>query len=415
MKFKKFLSPYMGLPRAIYILTLAKVVNALGAFVMPLMTIIMTDSIGLSPMETGLYISLGGIAYLPASLLGGKLTDVINRKIIAVVCNTLAALVYVVCGFIEPTITLVYLMILSGAFMTMAVPAQDAMIADLTTPETRDGAFSLSYLGWNIGFALGPIIGGILYSVNLKYIFIGDAVTAFASVLLMAIFIKDTKVLAETQVFDEDRSLETQVQGSILKVLWERPILIVFSLLSFGYSFAYSQWGFILPMQIMAQFENGSSVYGTMAGFNGLIVVLFTPILTKLVMGKAPLWRISLGGLAYILGFGLFAIVEQLAMFFLCVYIFTLGEILISISTPTFLANHTPASHRGRMNAVLPIIWGTGFMMGPLVMGRVIESNSIEYAWTVTALVLAVSTVLMWGLYTMDRKETEKIESLERE
>ena len=36
------------------------------------------------------------------------------------------------------------------------------MIIDLTTQENRKTAFSLSYLGINIGVAIGPMVAGIV-------------------------------------------------------------------------------------------------------------------------------------------------------------------------------------------------------------------------------------------------------------
>ncbi len=39
------------------------------------------------------------------------------------------------------------------------------------------------YMGLNIGFAVGPIIGGLLFENFLKFVFIGDA-TSFRSTML---------------------------------------------------------------------------------------------------------------------------------------------------------------------------------------------------------------------------------------
>jgi MFS family permease len=41
-----------------------------------------------------------------------------------------------------------------------AQPASTAMTTDLTNPRNRKAAFSLLYLGGNVGFAVGPLISG---------------------------------------------------------------------------------------------------------------------------------------------------------------------------------------------------------------------------------------------------------------
>ena len=99
-----------------------------------------------------------------------------------------------------PSINMIYVLMLASMSMVIAGPAHDALIADLTTPKNRDGAYALSYMGWNIGFAIGPIIGGLLYENYLPLVFIGDAVTALISLSLIFIFIKETIHLTKQEV-----------------------------------------------------------------------------------------------------------------------------------------------------------------------------------------------------------------------
>jgi Na+/H+ antiporter NhaC len=52
--------------------------------------------------------------------------------------------------------------------------------------------------------------------------------------------------------------------------------------------------------------------------------------------------------------------VYDFCYFLLSTVIWTLGEILQATNTNVYIANHTPISHRGRFNAILPIIIGSG-------------------------------------------------------
>jgi MFS family permease len=189
---RNLLNPYRGMPREIYVIFISRIINAIGAFVMPLMTIILTQSIGLSKEMAGFYLSLAGIINLPASLMGGKLADTFGRKKVLLIFDGLAIALYLVAGGMSPSIEMVYVIILAGSAMTTAGPAHDSLIADLTTPANRSGAYALSYLGWNIGFAVGPVMGGLLYQHHLSWVFIGDAITAFFALLLILFFIKET-------------------------------------------------------------------------------------------------------------------------------------------------------------------------------------------------------------------------------
>ena len=393
------LSPYRGLPKEIYVIFVSRVINALGSFVMPLMTIILTQSVGLSKEIAGLYISGAGLLFLPASLLGGKLADGLGRKKVIAVFDGLAAVFYILAGFTTPSMQTVYLMMLAGVSMMAAGPAHDSLLADLTTPESRSGAYALSYMGWNMGFALGPVLGGVLYKNHLPLVFWGDALTALIGLSLVLLFVPETFRRAQTEVYGEERKLEQRVSGSIWSVLKQRKILIYFAFIVFGYNFAYAQSTFMLPMQVLEIYpEVGARYFGFLAGCNGLVVLLFTPVLTRLVEKTKSIRRMVYGGLLYALGFGMLGAVHTLSYFFLATFIFTLGEIILAISTAPFIANHTPASHRGRMSAVIPMIFGLGNTLGPAGMGKMLAYVSIENAWLMIGLSTLLFAVLMYRL-----------------
>jgi MFS family permease len=411
LRIKDLFSPYRGMPKEIYIIFVSRIVNAMGCFVMPLMTIIMSDKIGLSNEATGFYLSLNSMIYPLASLLGGKLADSYGRKYLIIIFDTLAALLYLSCGFIEPSMLLVYMLLAASACMSVAGPAHDSLIADLTTPENREGAYALSYLGWNLGFAVGPMLGGFLYRKYLPLIFIGDAATALLSISLIFFFVKETIGKTKEEITDESRKLERREQGSIISVLLRRPILIYFSIIAFGYHFAYSQWNFLMPIHSMQNFGNlGAQYFGWMASLNGLVVIVFTPILTKVTERMKGMRKMVYGILLYAVGFGMLGVLNTLEYFFLSVFIFTLGEILLSISVMPFIVNHTPASHRGRMNAILPTIMGMGYAIGPMTMGKILNYSSVESAWLIVGGLAAITAVLMFGLEKYDCRTNLKVE-----
>lgn len=399
------LSPYRGLPKEIYVIFASRIVNAVGCFVMPLMTIIMTDKIGMSSQEAGFYLSLNSMIFPLASMLGGKLADTIGRKYLIIIFDTLAALLYMACGFITPSMTLIYTILAASACMSVAGPAHDSLIADLTTPENRTGAYALSYLGWNLGFAVGPMLGGFLYRKYLPLVFIGDAATAMLSISLILIFVKETFGRTKEEITDDSRKLERSETGSIVSVLLRRPILLYFAIIAFGYHFAYSQWTFLLPIHSIQNFGSlGAQYYGWMASLNGFVVIIFTPILTKLGEHIKNMRKMVYGIMLYAIGFGMLGLVRTLPYFFLSVFTFTLGEILLSISVMPFIVNHTPASHRGRMNAVMPTIMGMGYAIGPMMMGKALNYTTVESAWLAIGAATVVTALLMFGLEKYDER-----------
>lgn len=397
---KKFMSPYLGLRKEIYIIFLSRVINSLGALVHPLLALILTKKIGLSTAEAGLYVAVLGIMQMPASLIGGKLTDHFGRKRILLIFEALAAVFYGICIFVKPSMPLVFLLMLASICFGVAGPTHDAMTADLTTGEQRQGAFAMNYLGFNLGFAIAQLYVGFLFEDHFQWLFIIDAATAVLGLLLIGLFVGETMDMRH----EEDRPMEAgelaieedRVKVSTFKLILSRKVLLYFAVAAFGYRFVYSQWSFMMPMHAEANFPGGGArLYGYMGSVNAAIVVICTPMLTYLFSKKTNIRRVIIAGIFFTLGFGLLGFISTKAAFFLSVTIFTVGEILEAISTTPFIMSHTPASHRGRMGSILSLMIGFGYTMGSLVMGNLLTVTTFEVGWLVAAGVVGISVVLM--------------------
>jgi MFS family permease len=407
MKIKNFFKVYRGLPFSIYVLFVVRIINALGAFVGPFLTMFLSNKIGLGNEVIGIFIMANSISTVPGSLIGGKISDTFGRKKILVIFQGLAALSYIPCAFLGKSIIIPYLLILSSFFNSVAQPAYGAMIADLSDIKNRQSAYSLLYLGNNLGFSIGPMIAGFLYSHYLKMIFIGNSIAVFASISIIYIFIRETKPKKEDekQIINEHEKIE---EGSLISALLKRPLLLSFALLSVIYSFVYAQYPFCIPLQVGEIFKDNSSViYGKIMATNGLTVILFTTIITRLTRKLSSIQNVALAGIFYGIGFGMMYFINTFNMFILATVIWTIGEIFQSTNTGVYIANHTPMSHRGRFNAVIPLITGAGFAVGPAIMGMYIKNRRVIDAWPIVFMMSMIAAVLFYILYIIENKKAK--------
>ncbi|MEG1131838.1 MAG: MFS transporter [Romboutsia sp.] len=395
--------PYKGLPKEIYVLFIGKIVNCIGGFVHPLMSLILVQKIGLSPAQTGLFVTILAACQAPCIILGGKLADSIGRRKVIIVFQLLGACTLVICGIIPTSILTAKIMILSSCLYSISTPSYDALNADLTNKSNRKSSYSLLYMGVNIGFAIGPIIGGLLYEKYLPAIFIGDAITTLLSLGLFIKFIKD-KNIKQVQENKEVDELEEEVKVSTLKIFLQRPILILFPLVMFLYQFSYGQWGFAVPIQMGEIFgANGAKLYGLLGGFNGIIVILFTPILTSITKKHNIINVMSLGGIMYAICYLIIGLATNMIFFFAGIFALTIGEVLIAINSATFIANNTPSSHRGRVSSILPLISGAGYSVGPMVMGALMDYSGNFIAWMIVTLVSVIGSILMVSINKLSK------------
>lgn len=414
--------PYRGLPRSVYVLFFANIVNSLGNFVWPFLTLFLTDKLGMEKAEAGFFVMLSALAFAPGALVGGKLADRFGRKRVFVASRILAALALVPCAFLGASRLVPWLLILNGLLGGAVDPAIHASVADVTTRRNRQGAFALLYLGHNLGFALGPTLAGLLYRHHLPWLFLGDALTSLLSVALVAAFVPETlpgrvrsaQELTDGREAEEVPPLERAEAGGVLAALWRRPAVILFSLVMMVYSFVYVQHGFSLPVQVAELFgERGPALYGLLMSVNAVTVVTLTTLITRVTGRFDATQNIVLGGLLYAVGFGMVGVVRLVPWLLLSTVIWTLGEIVVTTNSSVYLNNHSPASHRGRFNALSDLVSGTGWAMGPVVMGRLIDRSGVHAVWPLAFWLGLGGSLLMLALWRVDRPRAQS-EAAER-
>ena len=337
----------------------------------PLLALLLTDRLSMSRGKAGLYVSLVSLMFLPGSLIGGKLADHLGRKRVLSVAWLLGLLSLIPCAFLGASPWVAWLLILNALFFGITDPCLSAMVADLTNPGNRARVYALLYLGNNIGFALGPMLAGLLYRHYLPMVFLGDAATGLLALLLIIVYIRET--MPGSASLEADGSLpaaEAPVGGGAVRVLLLRPVMILFALVTAVLTFAYVQHAFSLPLQMQEIFgETGPQLFGVLMSVNALTVVGLTTLIAKYASRIPPLFNVGLGGVFFAFGFGLILLVKTMPWLIVSTVIWTIGEILVFTNERVFIANNTPSSHRGRLNALVDIVGGAGFALGPVIMG----------------------------------------------
>lgn len=395
---------YRGLPKEIYILFAARVINCIGSFIFPLLTLILTQKLGMSKTETGNYIALLTCTQAPCLFLGGKLTDTIGRKKVLILSQMFGSAAYLACGLTGNHHSLLVLIIIASNLFVLASPAYQAMLADLTTPENRKESFSLLYLGVNIGMAISPILGGLLFQNYLSLLFILDAATTLFSSLLIALFVKEVHNPAP-QGMNAAGVREYDGRISVFRVLKSVPVLTFFILFMFTYHFTYSQWGFLLPLQFGDLYGgNGARFYSLLNTLNAALVVFCTPLLTRFTVRFQSLAVVAGGGILYFFSFLAFAVFRSMMFFVLSSIVFTIAEIITTIHIGTFIADHSPSAHLGRINSIATFTQGTANALAPMLMGYVLSATSYFWSWLLIAALILTGAVSMLGLSKKERK-----------
>ena len=281
----QFITQYRGLKQEIYILFIGRLVTAMGSFVWPMLTFFLTTKLGLSDGTATLLIATASILSFPAALLGGKLADRFPRKSIIILFDCLTVSLYLLSAVLPLTIGTAGLLFLAGLFQTVESPAYDALNSDYSTTAQREKAYSLSYLGFNLGFIIGASVAGILFENYLRLAFCINGIAIFISTILIFFFIHQKNAVTEdaTAMAEQYSEYELPVDENlpVTQVLRQRPVLIWMLLVGCFAAMPSILVGILLPLQLNGTLgAAGATVYGYLNSLNGFVVILFTPVLT---------------------------------------------------------------------------------------------------------------------------------------
>ncbi|CUU46009.1 MFS transporter [Clostridium beijerinckii] len=394
---KDFINNYKGLPKEMYVICFATLINRLGDFVVPFLALYLTQKIGMTAAATGVIVTLSSVVGIPASILGGKISDMFGRKKIYTYAQSIAAVTLIPCALTKSVSITIMCLLISTFFNGFVRPAFQSMIQDILSKEERQAGFSLNYLAINAGVAIGPIIAGFLFNNLLPLLFLGDTLTSLIAVFLVWKNIKETyPVNSKLKV---ESKAEIAEKGNTFQMLWKRPALSLFLVLYMVYNFIYAQHKFSLPITLNAQFNNESAkLLGYIMSINAVTVLVLTIFIGFITKRNHQLTNMAFTGILYAIGFGMIGYINNFNFFIISTIIWTLGEILSSISSGVYVANNSPSNYRARLNAIMNLGRFLGTALSTFFSGAYIQVYGYKTLWFLIFFISIISGILMFVL-----------------
>ncbi len=357
------------LPRVFWFLWGGTLVNRLGSFVLPMMTVYLTTRRGMTLEDAGAIMSGFGLGSLGGVTIGGQLADSLGRRTTMILGLTLGAASMLALGAAHDWWQLALAAFSLGLLGDLFRPAVNAMLADVVPPEHRLKAFGLLYWAINLGFAIGTGVAGFLAENHFTALFIGDAATTLIFAAIIWKFVPEPARTPE----------EKKGEGSLLTPFLD-PVYLPFLAINFVVVVIFFQHLVTLPAQ-MSGVRLGPSDYGLAIAVNGILIVLLQPSATRMLKGIGRAKVLAAGCLFTGFGMGVNAFADALPMFMLSVAIWTIGEIIMSPVSSSIIADLSPAHLRGRYQGAFFLSWGLAMVVAPLAGSWLVRATSLNTLW----------------------------------
>lgn len=388
---QKLTAPYRGLSVEIWILALITLVNRAGAMVIPFLSLYLNKHLHFSLDRIGWIMSAFGLGSALGTFVGGKLTNRLGYLKVMINSLIAAGLSF----FILQNFTSYY-SILVGIFLLTFIadtyrPAIWVAMDAYSTPKNRTRSVTLIRLAINLGFAVGPAMGGLIIAqLGYPYLFwIDGATTLLAAFLLW-------KMIVQKQQSIDSEPIDKKPENT-QNPYTDIPYLLFFLSIMFM-GVAFMQFNSTMPIFFNKIIGLSEQQIGLLIAMNGFLIFVFEmPMVHHLEKLKQHPLKITLiGGLLMVatfitLNLGHAAIYPVLAMILL-----TFGEMISFPFSNTFALHRSNKGKKGDYMALYTLTFSFAHVIGPNLGMHLSDRFGFALTWYVMALVMILSGILMW-------------------
>jgi len=363
-------------PRPVRLLLAGTLVNKLGTFIVPYLTLVLLRDFRMTERDAAELILAFGAGSLVSILAGGVLTDRLGRRRTLLLSLLGSGTLAVVMGLLPSPRLFGPLLLVFGFIADLYRPAASAVIGDLLPSNERATGFAGLRMAVNLGWASGTALGGVLADWDWRLLFLGDGLTTLAYGVLVYFTIPETRPAPaeHSEALPAARAAPAGLPAPAAKAkahpgrraspLTDGVFLLTVSV-SFLFSLVFCSHLVVLPLTVTQSARYPAVVFGLLAAVNGSLVALFE---LTIVERLKRFRRLRVAALGYALvgaGFGMIGLVMHWAWFLLAVLVFTLGEIFSAPQQMAFIADWAPPEARGRYLSLYQATWSLAFAVNP--------------------------------------------------
>ena len=381
---KYYINTYKGLSKEIWLLAFVNLVNRCGTMVGAFLMIYLTSQIGCTLTQAGSVIAFFGIGAIFGSLLGGKLTDKIGFYKVQLATLILGGCIFIVLGQLRTYYSISICVFILGSINEAFRPANSAAMAKYSTEENRMRSFSLMRLSFNLGWAVGGGLGGLIASYSYQYLFWIDAITNMIAALLIYLLLPPVVVKDAVNKFE----------NVLVKVsAYKDKVFISFVLVSLLYIMSFFQMLSNLTTYFKNEVLLSERSIGILMMWNGILIVLIEMSLVYYLernwsKRKAVIFGVSLHIIAYAI---LVVFKVNFLVAFISMTFITLSEIFAFSVLVSFWMTRADETNRGQYAGIWTMTWAIAQSSGSFLGSAVAQHFGFNMLWCIVILFCATA------------------------
>jgi len=375
------------LDRRVWTMALARAVNTMGmSLVMTFLAVYLTRDRGYPAWVYGIIALVANLAQSMSNAWAGNLSDRIGRRPLITGSLRVRAAVIALLGVQllvhAPLWTVAANVVASQALRGCFEPVAYALVSDVVTPEQRVSAFGLQRMGTNVGWAVGPAIGGLLAQV-MPY----GVVFFFAAVgLLLAAYTTtradDPRPRGLRLATDEP---PVSLRDAYAEAL-DRPVMVALLVGTFLFALVHTQIFSTFSVYMTRGLHITDSQLGLIYMVNGGAVLLLQVPALAAIRRFGIHAALLVASLVFAAGFVAIGSASGFAGGAVAIAIITVGEVLFSPAHQTAIAETGDARRMGRAFGVVGLTQMLGVAFAPLIGSILFDTVGHHH-------------LVMWGIF----------------
>lgn len=402
-----YTNSFKGLSQESWMLALVMLINRAGSMVLPFLGVYMTDHLKFSIENTGIVLSFFGIGSVIGSWLGGYITDKIGEYKVQYMSLLLSVPLFCLIPVFKTEVGVATIILLQSIISDAFRPANSVAITKYAKPENITRAFSLNRMAVNLGFSIGPALGGILSAISYEFLFLSNALAALLAGILYIIFFRKRNKIARLKARKVKEAVEIKKENSP----YRDGKFLIYCFFCMLFSICFFQLFSTLTIFYKDTAKLSQQNIGYILGYSGFLIVLlemgFVQIAEKYFnLAVTMLLGTFICGFSYaMMAFDYSMVTLIISMTLLCI-----GEIWTLPFMSTITALRSGENNKGAYMGLNGISFSIAFIVTPYLGTLIAEKFGFNALWIGTgilATIIAIAFYFIVSWLIKDKKELE--------